>query len=323
LSESVEKSVVIDVSASGLDDAVSGMENLGATARTFGTDFTRAGSSLDFLNKTFFTTKTQVVEIDAAGKEHIKTITTENQSLKDLAIGLQTVGAALRLLRIAEDIWNMMNNLAEAMGLVTTATEASASASAVATGAIEAQTDASWLDVAAEQARAMASFVANAVSSMGIAVPIMLAAAAAAIGLTAYFLTRSRQFGGVISESGPYMLEEGETVVPKSSSSPASGTSIGPILYGSEPGQGNLVVEPSAIDFAVGKYLLTSAQFGLYMPEGGLVWTHPGETVLPKSGGPVQLTVDARGSSFASDYNVDKMMDRVIDRLKRAGVIER
>jgi hypothetical protein len=264
LSESVEKSVVIDVSASGLDDAVAGMENVGATLRIMGSDFTRAGSSLNFLNRTFFETTKTITTIDAAGKAHTKTIKEQNAALQDLAIAFQTVGAAMRLMRVGEDIISMLGSLA----------------------------DASWLAVAAEEARAVASFVANAVSSMGLAVPLMLAGAAAAGALTAYFLTRGHQFGGYMPEGGWVYTHPGETILSKSESmATVGGGVVGPLGFSPAPG-------------SAGEMLLT------LIPKGG-------------TGRAVSISVDARGSTFASDYDVDKMMNRITDRLKRAGVVER
>lgn len=264
MSESVEKSVVIDVSASGLDDAVAGMERMGSSMRIMGSDFSRAGSSLNFLNRTFFETTRTVTEIDAAGKMHTKTIREQNAALADLAIAFQTVGAAMRMMRVAEDIIGILGRLA----------------------------DASWVAAAAEQARGVASFIANAVASGGLAVPLMLAGAAAAGALAAYFLTRTRQFGGYMPEGGWIYTHPGETIVPKS----------GPVGFAG-----------AAV-----------AQFGMFMPEGGWIYTHPGETLVPKGAGTgLTLNVDARGSTFASDYDVDKMMSRVVNRMKRAGVIER
>jgi hypothetical protein len=264
LSESVEKSVVIDVSASGLDDAISGMENLGAGMRVMGTDFTRAGTSLNFLNRTFFTTTKTITEIDAAGKAHTKTIKEQNAALTDLAIAFQTVGAAMRLMRVGEEIIAILEGIAEA----------------------------GWLAAAAEQARAVASFIANAVGSMGLAVPLMLAGAAAAGALTAYFLTRAAQFGMSMPEGGWVYTHPGETILSKSESmGPLAAGVVGPIGFSPAPGSAH-------------EMLLT------LIPKGG-------------AGHAVSISVDARGSTFASDYDVDKMMNRITDRLKRAGVVER
>jgi len=60
------------------------------------------------------------------------------------------------------------------------------------------------------------------------------------------------------------------------------------------------------------------------IPETGPYLMAKGQFVgAPSGGGGLTLNVDARGSTFASDYDVDKMMNRVVDRLKRAGVVER
>jgi hypothetical protein len=71
---------------------------------------------------------------------------------------------------------------------------------------------------------------------------------------------------------------------------------------------------------------IPSRQFGGLITQEGPYYLHAGEYVLPRASsgaGGLTLNVDARGSTFASDYDVDKMMNRVVDRIKRAGVIER
>ena len=98
---------------------------------------------------------------------------------------------------------------------------------------------------------------------------------------------------------------------------------------------------------AIGIALATripSKQFGGPVKEEGVYYLHKGEYVLPRttaaaltampmretvvsrpsvSGWFGNLIVDARGSTFASHYDADKLAERILDRLKRAGVVER
>jgi len=108
----------------------------------------------------------------------------------------------------------------------------------------------------AEKARAIASFIANAVATMGAAVPIMLAAIAA--GTTALAL----HFAGVFQEGG---------VVPRT----------------------------------------------------GWAYVHKGELIIPphKMGFiGANITINVNNPTFTRDYDVDQMMNRIILRLKQAGV---
>ena len=107
----------------------------------------------------------------------------------------------------------------------------------------------------AEKARAAATFIANAVSSLGAAVPLMLAAAATVGALMAHF-------AGVFQEGG---------VVPRT----------------------------------------------------GWAYVHKGELIIPphKMGFMnANITVNVNNPVFSRDYDVDRMMQRVILRLKQAGI---
>jgi len=92
---------------------------------------------------------------------------------------------------------------------------------------------------------------------------------------------------------------------------------------------GWVILAGAAAAAAAGIALATripSRQFGGPIREEGPYYLHAGEYVVPRTSagaGGLTLNVDARGSTFASDYDVDKMMNRVVDRLKRAGVVER
>jgi SLT domain-containing protein len=156
-----------------------------------------------------------------------------SQAGKVLAGVMQGVGAAFRIANVMATFNDMLQKIALS----------------------------SWLVTAAEKARALAHFIANAVASGGLLVPAMIAAAATSGIIAGYFLSKGMAAGGIVTKPTIALLGE-----------------AGP------------------------------------------------EIVLPLSrgaGGIGTVYVDARGSTFASDYDVDKMMNRVVDRLKRAGVVER
>ncbi|MCK4481716.1 hypothetical protein KAU55_00710 [Candidatus Bathyarchaeota archaeon] len=75
---------------------------------------------------------------------------------------------------------------------------------------------ASWAIVGAEKARAVATAIASAVTTFGASIPLQVAAATAAgLALTAVLTTvPSKQMGGYIPTTGPYLLHAGETVLP-------------------------------------------------------------------------------------------------------------
>lgn len=77
-----------------------------------------------------------------------------------------------------------------------------------------------WTLVTAEKARAIASGIAHAVSSLGAALPMILGAASiASVAISALLTTMpSRQFGGPIPQTGLYQLHAGEFVLPRGAS---------------------------------------------------------------------------------------------------------
>jgi len=77
-----------------------------------------------------------------------------------------------------------------------------------------AHTAASWALTLAEKARAVASAIAHGVSTLGVAVPLIIAAAAVATAgvLAAQASIPSRQLGGPVFEEGPHWLHPEEYV---------------------------------------------------------------------------------------------------------------
>lgn len=72
-----------------------------------------------------------------------------------------------------------------------------------------------WATVIAEHARAVAHAIANALSGpVGWAI-LAGAAVAAAIGIGMAASIPSKQYGGLVTETRPYLLHEGEFVIPK------------------------------------------------------------------------------------------------------------
>ncbi|MCD6421797.1 hypothetical protein J7L13_00405 [bacterium] len=66
----------------------------------------------------------------------------------------------------------------------------------------------------AEKARAIATFIANAVASMGAAVPIMLAAIAAGVAALALHFAGVFQEGGIVPRTGWAYVHQGEIIIP-------------------------------------------------------------------------------------------------------------
>jgi hypothetical protein len=165
---------------------------------------------------------------------------------KDVAMALHGIGATLRFVNIISDM----------------------------TKAIEALTTAEWLHTAALKAKTIALSIAHALEGPWGWAILAGAVAAAGIGLALAARIPSRQFGGPITEEGPYYLHKGEYVLPRTTAT-----------------------------------MLTTR-----------------ETVMQKpvvSGWVGNVYVDARGSTFASHYDADKLANRILDVLKRAGVVER
>ena len=84
-----------------------------------------------------------------------------------------------------------------------------------------------------------------------------------------------------------------------------------------------LIIGAAIAGASVGMYYgAQNRQFGGYQPEGGLVMTHPGEWIIPKGGGggQVNLNLDVHGNTFSNDYDADRLGDRLIFAMKRAGV---
>jgi len=92
---------------------------------------------------------------------------------------------------------------------------------------------------------------------------------------------------------------------------------------------GWVILAGAAAAAAAGIALATripSRQFGGPIREEGPYYLHAGEYVLPRTStgaGGLTLNVDARGSTFASHYDADKLANHILDVLKRAGVVER
>lgn len=75
---------------------------------------------------------------------------------------------------------------------------------------------AEWAHVVALKAKLAAWIVAHGTMTLGLILPVVAAAVAASTLLVSRALANipSRQFGGVIPETGPYLLHKGETVIP-------------------------------------------------------------------------------------------------------------
>jgi hypothetical protein len=231
VSDTVEKTIHINLTAKNLvkeelDKATGALTGYTINLQRLPYYFMSAGHALDTLNRQFFTYQETVVKTDAMGKMHIETITRQNEAIRNLSGAFILMGEALRIVQLIQTFISVL----KVLELQHYATAAAAEVQGIATAI-------SW---------AMES---------PLAVPVILAAAAAmAVGAAAIY-AHSRQFGG-------------------------------------------------------------------YMPEGGLVMTHPGEWIIPRGGGGGggSVYVDARGSTFSSDYDADRLGERMLFAMKRAGV---
>jgi len=144
---------------------------------------------------------------------------------------------------------SMMGGLMTSLGMLARMTQTAAAAE--------------WMHTAALKAKAVAAAITHAITSLGVAVPIIAAAAVAAtaIALAATAQVPSKEHGGIIEKTGIYQLHKGELVIPH----------------------------------------------GAY--------EHP---PLQQ---PLTLIFDVHDNRFASDYDADRTGDRIVDRLRRAGVI--
>ncbi|RLG99360.1 hypothetical protein DRO19_02525, partial [Candidatus Bathyarchaeota archaeon] len=108
----------------------------------------------------------------------------------------------------------------------------------------------------AEKARAIATFIANTIATMGVGAAVMLAAVGAGVAALAMHFAGVFQEGGIVPRTGWAYVHQGEIIVP-------------PRKLG----------------------VLTA-----------------------------NITVNVNNPVFSRDYDVDRMMERIILRLKRAGV---
>jgi hypothetical protein len=159
---------------------------------------------------------------------------------KEVTGMLHGLGAALRIYTIVE-------NMAKAVGVLTGVLKAQEAAEWTLTGAIAAKTSAlvtsiathvshaavvaastlaEWAHTAALQAKAIALAIANALMGpYGWAI-LAGAAAVAAVGIGLASRIPSKQFGGLITQEGPYYFHAGEFVVPKTAATTAGSFNV-------------------------------------------------------------------------------------------------
>lgn len=133
-------------------------------------------------------------------------------SLREVATDLHVLtGGAREVLDLSNAFGVLTDEQTKAMNVMLQGADIAAGLITV----VQMLTASEWALTIAKKARAIASAIVIAVESWGIAVPIIIAAATAgAVGVAAAFTSLpSRQFGGPVEETGPYMLHKGEFVV--------------------------------------------------------------------------------------------------------------
>jgi hypothetical protein len=208
---------------------------------------------------------------------------------KEVTGMLHGLGAALRIYTIVE-------NMAKTVGVLTGVLKAQEAAEWTLTGAIIAKTS------------ALATSIATHISH----------AATVAAGTLAEWAHTAALYAKAVALSivnallGPW----GWAILAGATVAAAAGMALASRIPSKQ--FGGLVTQEGSYYLHAGEYVVPKTNVTNIL--------HPTEYVLPRASsgaGSLTLNVDARGSTFASDYDVDKMMNRVVDRIKRAGVIER
>lgn len=208
MSEEATKSVVIEFSARNLvkvtaDEVDDSITHIGINIRGVAMDFQRAGYSLNELNRLMFN---------------------NSQIGRDVAGVFQGIGASLRIITMVQDFAKAVGLLNTVEGVSATTTAAADAARSASLGSYVASTLAAWGHAAAVQASNIAQAIASALTGpYGWAI---LAGAAIAAATALAWITGaipSKQYGGPVLETGPYLLHAGEYVTPSAASTSAGG----------------------------------------------------------------------------------------------------
>lgn len=316
------KSVVIEFSGRNLvkvtaDEVNDSITHIQLNMRSIAMDFTRAGSSLEQLNRSLF-----------------------NNSVigREVASVFQGIGASLRIITIISDFAKMVGllNTAEATSAVTTTAASAARLGSI--GSLVAKTAAEWAHSAAVTASNIAQAISNALQGpWGWAILAGAAAAAATAIAWVTGMIPSKQYGGPILETGPYLLHAGETVLPSGNGAPT------PVSLASIPNPPNLDIALSKLNDSLGSSLknvahagdmiiMTSIVSGVILPskqlggpilETGPYMLHAGEYVVPST---IQGGAGGGAGGIVNNVSINDPifrnrsdMDFLINRLKRMG----
>ena len=273
------------------DEVTGNISGVSLSVRGLAMDFSRAGTSIMRLNNL---------------------LGLNNATLKQMAAAFETVGAAMSVISIIRDFSAALTTLTSAQTAATIAEHARGAATAISSGitsaaagvemgfatALFAVRDSSIATAIAENARGAATAFTTAVSSAGAAVSSAFAGAIAAITASSTAAAIAEHARAAASFIANAVSTFGVAV---------------PIMLAAAAAVGGLAIYES----------MGSHQFGTnYVAETGLYQLHQGESVKTASetrNSAMSINVDARGSTFASNYDADKLTSRMLSNLRRNG----
>jgi hypothetical protein len=204
--------ITIGARLEGVEDIEAGFNRIGAaseqTSERVTNSSSRMGGGYSHLMRTQAMVVTQSMSL-------VKTMELMAKGQIDVASGI--VIMLPHMLRLTSSIWDVVTAdhakiAAQLASIAGNANEAaSATYSAIAKGV---HTAATWADIVATKAHSIAQAISMALSGpYGWAI-LAGAAAAAAVGVGLAMTIPSKQTGGLIESTGPYMLHAGEYVLP-------------------------------------------------------------------------------------------------------------
>jgi len=200
--------ITVGVELEGLENVTAGMEQIGNSASKMGDKVQASTEKMHTNYRTLMFTTAGMI----TNTMQLADITDRlARGQMDLSRGVVMLG--MNFLQLAGQIYVVYTKYgalitAKATALALSIQEHAADIAGAASKAIH--TAATWANVVAENARAVASGIANAVASLGITVPIMLAATAAVVGgILAYQASIPKHhYEGSVLETRPYLLEK-------------------------------------------------------------------------------------------------------------------
>lgn len=221
--------VTVYVNLDGVDQVTSGFQRIGESAANMGTRTNTSFTSMAWDYRTL------AFNISGLGLHALSLSNTMEQLRKgQIDSGEAAMRFGINLLGVSGHVAMLARSLSQleaASWLVTAAENARAVAHSLADAAqlgflkiastvvgwLTAIQVSSWQVTIAEHARGIAHTIANALSGPAGWAILAGAAAAAGIGIGLVASIPSRQYGGFIEKTGPYLLHAGEFVVPAGS----------------------------------------------------------------------------------------------------------